>query len=196
MGLEPFRGLEIKSAVMGIPISITEGVIAKACRMAPEGRFLWNVSKKDALLESYTNLLLKGNPVTKLVDMDVKYRILLKIVNECFFQKGGGADQPSLDHKLALYFLAAYQAINLPRYLMHHLCWAIKEGTKGKRKQVPCARLLSEIFCQGGVLKTLDKFNLVSDRVLGIATRRMISDKTLHHMKIIKKVITSEKDLK
>ena len=30
MGLEPFRGLEIKSAVMGIPVSITEGVIAKA----------------------------------------------------------------------------------------------------------------------------------------------------------------------
>jgi len=122
MGLEPLKGLEIKSAVMGIPISITEGVIARACRMAPEGRFLWNVSKKDALLENYTNLLLKGNPATKLVDMDVKYKILLKIVNECFFQKGGGADQPSLDHKLALYFLAAYQAINLPRYLMHHLC--------------------------------------------------------------------------
>ena len=88
MGLEPFRGLEIKSAVMGIPVSITKGVIAKACRMAPEGRFLWNVSRKDALLESYTNLLLKGNPATKLVDMDIKYRILLKMVNECFFQKG------------------------------------------------------------------------------------------------------------
>ena len=39
MGLEPFRCLEIKYAVMGIPVSITEGVIAKACRMAPEGRF-------------------------------------------------------------------------------------------------------------------------------------------------------------
>jgi len=108
MGLEPFRGLEIKSAVMEIPVSITEGVIAKACRMAPEGRFVWNVSRKDALLESYTNLLLKGNPATKLVNMDIKDKILLKIVNECFFQKGGGADQPSLDHKLVLYFLAAY----------------------------------------------------------------------------------------
>ena len=102
--------------------------------MAPEERFLWNVSKKDALLKSYTNLLLKGNPATKLVDMDVKYMILLKIVNEYFFQKGGGSDQPNLDHKLALYFLAAYQAINLPRYLMHHLCWAIKEGSKGKKE--------------------------------------------------------------
>jgi len=40
MGLEPFNGLEIKYAVMGIPVSIIEGVIAKACRMAPEGRFM------------------------------------------------------------------------------------------------------------------------------------------------------------
>jgi len=36
MGLEPFTGLEIRSAVMGIPIAITEGVIARACRVAPE----------------------------------------------------------------------------------------------------------------------------------------------------------------
>jgi len=33
------------------------------------------------------------------------------------------------------------------------------------------------------VLKTLDRFNLVSDRILGIATGRMISGKTLFNMK-------------
>jgi len=76
-------------------------------------------------VESYTNLLLRGNPATKLVDMDIKHRVLLKIINECIFQKGGGADQPNLDHKLVLYFLAGFQQINLPRYIMHHLCWAI-----------------------------------------------------------------------
>jgi len=40
MGLKPFRRLEIRSAVMGIPITITEEVIARACRVAPEGRCL------------------------------------------------------------------------------------------------------------------------------------------------------------
>ena len=147
--------------------------------MALEGRFQWNVSRKDIMLESFTNLLLNGNPKAKFVSMDIKHRLLLKITNECFFQKGGSADQPSLDQKLALYFLASYQAINLPRYLMHHLCWAIKEGAKGKRKQVPCGRLLSEIFYQGGLLKMLDRFNMVSDRILGIATGRMINGKSL-----------------
>jgi len=73
-------------------------------------------------LDSYSNLLLKGNPTTKFVDMDGKDSMLLKFVTAFFFQKGGGSDQPSVDHKLVLYFLAAYQAINLPRYLMHHLC--------------------------------------------------------------------------
>ena len=111
MGLEPFQGLEIKSAVMGIPVSITEGVIAQACRMPLEGRFQWNVSSKDAMLDSFTRLLLKGNPATRLVEMDIEHMVLLKIMNECFFQKGGGADQPNSDHKLVLYFLAGCQPI-------------------------------------------------------------------------------------
>jgi len=79
MGLEPFRRLKIRSAVMGIPITITEEVIARACRVAPEGRFLWNVSRKEPLLNSYTNLLQKGNPTTKLADMNGKDRMLLSL---------------------------------------------------------------------------------------------------------------------
>jgi len=146
-------------------------------------------------LDSYTNLLLKGNPAPKLVDMDGKDRMLLKFVIDCFFQKGGGSDQPSMDHKLVLY-LAAYQEINLPRYLIHHLCWAIKEGIKGKRKQVPCGRLLFEIFHQGGLLETLKKFNLASDIVLGPTTGKIINGKTLQNMKIIGKFSSNEKDLK
>ena len=46
MGLESFRQTEIRSAVMGIPITITEEVIAKACGVAPTGKFLWNITGK------------------------------------------------------------------------------------------------------------------------------------------------------
>ena len=88
MGFEPYKRLEIGSAVMGIPITITEEVIARACRMAPEGKIQWNVSKKNPLLESYTNLLLKGDLATKLVDMEGNHRMLLKFITDCFFQKG------------------------------------------------------------------------------------------------------------
>jgi len=157
---------------MGIPITITEEVIARACRVAPQGRFLWNVSRKHPLLEVFTTLVLKGNPATKLVEIDGSHRVLLKFITDCFFQKRGGSDQPSLDHKLVLYFLAAYQKINLPRYLMHHLWWAIKEGIKGKRKQVPCGRLLSKIFSQGKLLETLRRKRLASDKALGTVLGR------------------------
>jgi len=108
----------------------------------------------------------------------------------------GGSDQPSVDHKLVLYFLAAFDKVNLPKYLMHHLCWVIKEGIRGKRKQIPCGRLLSEIFTQGKLLKTLRRNNLASNKTLRIRTGKMINGKTLQNMKIIKKFSPNEKDLK
>jgi len=196
MDLEPFRHTEIRSAVMGIPITITEEVIAKACRVAPTGRFLWNVSKNHPLLESFKSVVLNGNPTTKLVDIDGHHRMLLKFMTECFFQKGGGSDQPSVDHKLVLYFLAAYDKINLPKYLMHHLCWAVKEGIRGKRKKIPCGRLLSEIFTQGKLLQTLRRNKLASEKALGTVTGKIINGKTLQNMKIIKKFSPNEKELK
>jgi len=88
MGLETFRQTEIRSAVMGVPITITEEVIAKACRVAPTGRFVWNITRKHPLLESYTTLVLKGKSATKLVDIDASHRMLLKFSTECFLQKG------------------------------------------------------------------------------------------------------------
>jgi len=181
---------------MGIPITITEEVIAKACRVAPTGRFLWNVNRNHPLLESFKSVVLNGNPATKLVDIDGHHKMLLKFMTECFFRKGGGSDQPSVDHKLVLYFLAAYDKINLPKYLMHHLCWAVKEGMKGKRKQIPYGRLLSEIFTQGKLLETLRRNKLASYKILRTRTGKIINGKTLQNMKIIKKFSPNEKDLK
>jgi len=122
--------------------------------------------------------------------------MLLKFMTECFFQKGGGSDQPSNDHKLVLYFLASFNKINLPRYIMHHLCWAIKEGIRSKRKQIPCGRLLSEIFTQGKILEILKNNNLAYDQKLRTKTGKMINGKTLQNTKIIKKFSPNEKDLK
>jgi len=196
MGLETFSETEIRSAVMGVPITITEEIIAKACRTEPSGRFLWNITKKHALLERYTAVVLKGNPSTKLVDINANQRMLLKFLTECFLQKGGGSDQPSADHKLVLYFLASFNRINLPKYIMHHLCWAIKEGIRSKRKKIPCGRLLSEIFTQGQLVKMLKNLGRASDKFLRIKTGKIINGKTLQYMKIIKKFSPHEKDLK
>jgi len=79
---------------------------------------------------------------------------------------------------------------------MHHLCWAIKEGIRSKRKQTPCGRLLSEIFTQGQLVKTLKNLGNVSDKTLRTITGKIINGKTLQNMKIIKKFSPNEKDLK
>jgi hypothetical protein len=197
MGLKLFNGLEIRSAMMGIPVTITEEVIAKACMVALEGRFQWDVSKDDILLESYTNLLLKGNPAANSVDMEDNHRLLMKFCTDCFFQRGGGSDQPNQNHKLAIYFMAVFEKINLPRYLMHHLCWAIKEGINKSRKQVPCGRLLSEIFHQGKLLKILRRSKPASDKCLKVSTaEKIINSRTLYYMGIIEKVPHNEKEWK
>jgi len=196
MGLESFRQTEIRSSVMGIPITIIEEVIAKACRVTATDRFIWNANRNHPLLDSYKGVILKGNSSTKLVDIDNHHRMLLKFMTKCFFQKGGGSDQPSVDHKLVLYFLAAYDKINLPKYIMHHLYWAVKEGIRGKRKQIPCGRLLSEIFTQGKLLEILRRNNLASNKTLRTRTGKIINGKTLQNMKIIKKFSPNEKDLK
>jgi len=196
MGLESFRQTEIRSFGMGIPITITEEVIAKACRVAANGRFIWNANRNHPFLESYKGVVLKGNSSTKLVDIDGQHRMLLKFMTECFFQKGGSSNQPIVDHKLVLYFLASFNKINLPKYIMHHLCWAINEGIIGKRKQIPCGRLLSEIFIQGKLLEIFRRNHLASNQALKTKTGKMINGKTLQNMKIIKKFSPNEKDLK
>ena len=147
-------------------------------------------------MANYKSVVLKGDSATKMVNIDNSHRMLLKFLTECFLQKGGGSDQRSADHKLVLYFLASFNKINLPKYIMHHLCWAIKEGIRSKRKQIPCGRLLSEIFTQGKILKILRRNNLVSDSFLGTRTGKIINGKTLQNMKIIKKFSPDEKDLK
>jgi len=196
MGLKSFKQTEIRSSMMGIPITITEEVIAKACKISTNGRFIWNANRTHPFLESYKGVVLKRNSSTKLVDIEGQHRMLLKFMTECFFQMGGGSDQPSNDHKLVLYFLASFNKINLPRYIMHHLCWAIKEGIRSKRKQIPCGRLLSETFIQGKILEILKNNNLASDQILRTKTGKMINGKTLQNMKIIKKFSPTEKDLK
>ena len=92
--------------------------------------------------------------------------------------------------------MASFNKINLPRYIIQHLCWAIKEGIRSKRKQIPCGRFLSEIFTQGKILEILRRNNLDSDQALRTKTRKMINGKTLQNMKIIKKFSPNEKDLK
>jgi len=116
MSLQEFTGTEIRSNVMGIPITITEETIGKAARSTIEGNFQWNVIKKtSSWIKTTYEALYKHNASNKYKDMQKERKVLQKLIQECFLPKGGGTDTLSLDHKVFLYFLVNFEKVNLPK---------------------------------------------------------------------------------
>jgi len=116
MGLEPFTCTEIRSSIMGISVFISEEVIAWVIRTASEGRFIsgldnnksspWN----DVMNKTMFNNTKKG----KYCDLSMEHKLLIKIQNETLLPKGGGGDQPSLDHRVFLHFFMTKEKANVP----------------------------------------------------------------------------------
>jgi len=77
MGLKKFKRVEIRSNVMGIPITITEEVIGKACRRNVEGAFQWNLNKKTSdWISVVKQSLFKGKKDGKYSDMEKEQKVL------------------------------------------------------------------------------------------------------------------------
>jgi len=55
-------------------------------------------------------------------------KMLLKIQNENLLPKGGGSDQPSLEHKVFLHYLIKKEKENVPKYIFKHMIKALKES--------------------------------------------------------------------
>jgi len=147
LGLKPFTKTEICSNIMGIYVTITEEVIARACRRATEGSIEENMNNVTSpWKEIVKDSLLNGNVKGKYKDMQKEHKILHKLMQECSLPKGGGVDQLSLEHKVFLHFLITFEKVNLPRYIFHHMLWALKESQEKNKTFIPYGRLLSEIF--------------------------------------------------
>ena len=168
MGLKEFTRTEIRSNIMGIHVTIIEEVIGKACRKDVDGAFQWNLNKKTSSWNAIVRETLFNNNVRgKYKDMQKEQKVLQMLLQECFLPKGGGVDQLSLEHKVFLHFFIRFEKVNLPRYIFHHMFWALKESQDKEKKIVPYGRLLSEIFHQGVILEALRLSNLISDEHLG-----------------------------
>jgi len=113
--------------------------------------------------------------------------MLLKIQNENLLPKGGGGDQPSLDHRVFLHFLLTKEKSNMPKYIFKHMIKTFRESQTIKRSWIPYGRLISEILHQGGILNTLKEVNIFTDAQLGRVTGKLINGGTMEHMKLIKK---------
>lgn len=53
--------------------------------------------------------------------MQKEYKVLYKLMQECFLTKVGGVDTLSLDHKVFLHFIVKHDKVNMPRYIFSHM---------------------------------------------------------------------------
>ena len=156
LGLRPFTCTEIRSNVTGIPVFITEESIVKACRREVVGSFEENLDNKTSSWVEVVNMtLFNSKKKGKYCDMQKEHKLLQKIMTECLLPKGGGVNQPSLEHRLFLHFLITLEKTSGPKYIFNYLMWALKESKDNNISFVPYQRLLSEIIHQGGILKAI-----------------------------------------
>jgi hypothetical protein len=120
-------------------------------------------------------------------------KILLKIQNNLL--PSGGNDKPNLAQKVLLHHFIKKEKVNVPKYMFKWLIDNLKKSQMQDKPYVPCGRLLSEIFYQGGVLDRLSSVEAFTDKMLDTKTGKFINAQTLKNMKMISNVTKLESDL-
>ncbi len=108
MGLEPFKGTEIRSSVMGVPVVISEEIIAYVLGVEASGQYygIEIPNPKNSTWNDVVNkALFNSTKAGKYADLDMEKKMLLKIQYENMLPKGGGSDQPSLAHKVFIHHI-------------------------------------------------------------------------------------------
>lgn len=82
----------------------------------------------------------------KVKNMKKDFRLLFKILIGCLIPRERSTNQISWDHKHFIVSLNNEDKINLLAYIFNHLCEAIKDNAKLRKKNVPYARLLLNCF--------------------------------------------------
>jgi len=123
MGLEPFTCTEIRSSIMGIHVFISQEVIAYVIRRASEGSFKDGLdnNKKSPWNEVVNQSMFNNKKKGSYSDLTMEKKMLLKIQNENLLPKGGGSDQPSLEHMVFLHYFITKEKANLPKYIFKHI---------------------------------------------------------------------------
>jgi hypothetical protein len=64
----------------------------------------------------------------KYADLSIEKNLLLKIHNENLLPKGGGNDQPSLEHRVFLHHFINQEKVNVPKYIFKHMIKELRES--------------------------------------------------------------------
>ncbi|RHN51505.1 hypothetical protein MtrunA17_Chr6g0469341 [Medicago truncatula] len=189
MGLLSFTGTEIRSNVMGIPVTINEQIIAQAMGRDTSGKYFGEEipNPRTSSWKEIVNETIYGSKVAQPYStLSIEKKMLLKIQNENIFPKGGGNDQPSLGHKVFLHHTISQETtMNVPKYMFKYMIKELKKSQMENRKFVPYGRLLSVIFQEGGLLSALKDVGIYDNQKLGAVTGKIINASTLVKMKLI-----------
>ncbi|RHN77841.1 hypothetical protein MtrunA17_Chr1g0159071 [Medicago truncatula] len=193
MGLSAFKGTEIRSSVMGIPVTINEQVIAQAMRRDASGTYDGEEipNPRTSPWKEIVNYTIYGSKDAKSYStLSMEKKMLLKIQNENIFPKGGGNDQPSLGHKVFLHHTITQETtMNVPKYMFKYMIKELKKSQMENRKFVPYGRLLSIIFQEGGILSVLKDVGIYDNQKLGAVTGKIINGATLICMNLMSYLI-------
>jgi len=135
MGLEPFTCTEIRSSIMVIPIFISENAIVVVTRRAYEGSYKGGIrnSKTSPWNEIVHKSMFNNTEKGVYSDLSIEKKMLLKIQNENLLPKGGGSDQPSLEHMIFLHFIVTKERANIPRFIFEHMIKELRESQDHNR---------------------------------------------------------------
>jgi len=189
MGLEPCTGTEIRSSVMGVPIQITEEIIAFVLGVEATGKYsgidIPN-PKKSPWNNIVNNTLFLSSKAGKYADLSMEKKMLLEIQYKNLLPKGGGSNQPSLAHKVFIHHIIHGEKVNLPKYIFKYMVKELWKSQNEDRVWVPYGRLLSEIFYQGGIIEALSQTRFYIDKILETVVDKVINGKTLKNMQLVK----------
>jgi len=130
MDLEPFTCTEIRSSIMGVPVFISQEVIVYIIRRASEGSFKDGLdnNKKSPWNEVINQSMFNNKKKGAYSDLKMEKKMLLKIQNENLLPRGGGSDQPSLEHRVFLHYFITKEKANVPKYIFKHMIKALRES--------------------------------------------------------------------
>jgi len=198
MMLEPFNGTEIRSTVMGVPIRITQEVIALVIGVEASGVYsgIEINNPKNSFWNDIVNMTLYNPTTPKKYDvLDMEKKMLFKIQYENLLPKGGGSDRPSLAHKVFIHHLIKGDKINLPKYIFKYMEKELWKSQNKDRVWVPYGRLLSKIFHQGGIINALNQTRFYTIQMLDTVVGKVINGKTLKNMQLIREFTPLKTDM-
>jgi len=135
MGLEPFVDTEIRSSIMGVPVFISQEIIAYVIGRTSEGSFKDGLdnNKKSPWNEIVNQTMYNSKKKGAYSDLSMEKKMLLKKQNENLLPKGRGSDQPSLEHRVFLHYFIKKEKSNVPKHIFKHMIKAVKESQTIKR---------------------------------------------------------------